>query len=173
MGKIYYTSFDSSFGLVFVAKTLKGICVVTFSDISEVKFISYLRKSFRKEIVKDDKVFGETEKVLLDYFGGCRKDFKLPLDLSMGTQFQRKVWSKVMEIPFGELRSYKWVAREIGSTNASRAIGNAVGANPVPPIVPCHRVVCSNGSLGGYSSGIPIKKRLLRLEGIPNLLTPT
>ena len=169
MGKIYYTSFDSSFGLVFVAKTLKGICDVTFSDISEVKFISSLRKSLRKEIVREDKVFGETKKVLLDYFDGCRKDFKLPLDLSMGTQFQRKVWRKVMEIPYGELRSYKWVAGEIGSTNASRAVGNAVGVNPVPPIVPCHRVVCSDGGLGGYSSGISIKKRLLRLEGIPEI----
>ena len=166
MEKIYYTGFDSSFGPVFVAKTLKGICDVTFSGISEDKFISYLRKSLRKEIVRDDKVFSEIKKVLLDYFNGCRKDFKLHLDLSRGTQFQRKVWSKVREIPYGELRSYKWVAGKIGNPNSSRAVGNAVGANPIPPIVPCHRVVCSNGNLGGYTSGISIKKRLLRLEGI-------
>ncbi len=105
-------------------------------------------------------------KDLYDYFNGCAVRFKVPLDLSIGTQFQRKVWRKVREIPYGELRSYKWVARSIGRAHASRAVGNAVGRNPVAPIVPCHRVVCSDGSLGGYSSGVAIKKRLLNLEGI-------
>jgi O-6-methylguanine DNA methyltransferase len=88
------------------------------------------------------------------------------LDLSTGTKFQRKVWLKVKEIPYGELRYYKWVTRAIGNTYASRAVGNAVGRNSVAPILPCHRVVRSDGSLGGYTSGITMKKRLLKLEGI-------
>ncbi len=166
MEKVFYSSLDSPFGLVFVAKTINGVCLITFSGISEVRFLSLLRERFKKDIVKDGKGFGEIKMVLRDYFRGRRKDFKLQLDLSMGTQFQRKVWSKVMDIPYGELRSYKWVASAIGSVNASRAVGNAVGANPVPPIVPCHRVVCSDGSLGGYTSGVTIKKRLLKLEGV-------
>ncbi len=164
--KIYYSGFYSSFGPVFVASTSKGICLVSFSKITETKFLSLLRKRFQKDIIRNDRVPAKVRKGLLDYFNGCPVRFKIPLDLSTGTQFQRKVWRKVREIPYGELRSYKWVARSIGRAHASRAVGNAVGQNPVAPIVPCHRVVCSDGTLGGYSSGITIKKGLLNLEGI-------
>ncbi len=89
-----------------------------------------------------------------------------PMHFVLSGRANLTIWDKVREIPYGELRSYKWVARSIGSAHASRAVGNAVGRNPVAPIVPCHRVICSDGSLGGYSSGIAIKKRLLNLEGI-------
>ncbi len=165
-GKVYYSRFDSPFGHVFVASTPKGVCLVSFSRITETKFLSLLRKRFQKDIIRNDKVLANVKKNLLDYFNGYPVSFKIPLDLSIGTQFQRKVWRKVREIPYGELRSYKWVARSIGSAYASRAVGNAVGRNPVAPIVPCHRVICSDGSLGGYTSGIAIKKRLLNLEGV-------
>ncbi len=164
--KVYYSGFYSPFGPVFVATTPKGVCLVSFSKITETKFMSLLRKRFQKDIIRNDKVLANVRKGLLDYFNGCPVRFKVPLDLSIGTQFQRKVWRKVREIPYGELRSYKWVARSIGRAHASRAVGNAVGRNPVAPIVPCHRVICSDGSLGGYSSGVAIKKRLLNLEGI-------
>ncbi|MFQ5964162.1 MAG: methylated-DNA--[protein]-cysteine S-methyltransferase [Candidatus Scalinduaceae bacterium] len=163
---VHYSSFDSPFGRVFVARTTKGVCLIKFSQITEVKFLSILRKSHQDEIVRDDKVLGNVNKSLLDYFNGHTANIKLLLDLSTGTKFQNKVWLKVKEIPYGELRTYKWVARAIGNTHAARAVGNAVGRNPVAPIVPCHRVVCSDGSLGGYTSGIKIKKRLLKLEGI-------
>ncbi len=165
-GKVYYSRFDSPFGHVFVASTSKGVCLVSFSRITDTKFLLLLRKIYGNEAIRDDKALGDVKKTLLDYFNGHPVSFKIPLDLSIGTQFQRKVWRKVKEIPYGELRSYKWVARSIGSAHASRAVGNAVGRNPVAPIVPCHRVVCSDGSLGGYTSGIAIKKRLLNLEGI-------
>jgi len=170
-GKVYYSRFDSPFGHVFVASTPKGVCLVSFSKITETKFLSLLRQMFHKtkfksEAIRDDKALRDVKKNLLDYFNGYPVSFKIPLDLSIGTQFQRKVWRKVREIPYGELRSYKWVARSIGSAYASRAVGNAVGRNPVAPIVPCHRVICSDGSLGGYTSGIAIKKRLLNLEGV-------
>lgn len=164
--KVHYSGFDSPFGPVFVASTIRGICLVRFSRITETKFLLLIRKSFRKEPIKDGKMLKDAKENLLDYFNGSPVNFGLSLDLSSGTQFQRKVWQKVSEIPYGELRSYKWVARSIGSVNAFRAVGNAVGKNPVAPIVPCHRVVCSDGSLGGYTSGITIKKRLLNLEGI-------
>ncbi|MCP5007603.1 MAG: methylated-DNA--[protein]-cysteine S-methyltransferase [Planctomycetes bacterium] len=163
---MYYTDFESPFGRVFVAKTVKGVCFITFSGIDEAAFLSNLKKQFQKDVVRDDVAFGKTKKVLLDYFNGKQRECSLALDLSVGTQFQRKVWEKLMDIPYGVLRSYKWVAGEIGNKDAARAVGNAVGANPVPPIIPCHRVVCSDGSLGGYSSGIHLKKRLLTLEGI-------
>lgn len=167
MEKIYYTDFQSPFGRVFAAKTVKGICSIDFAGIDETEFLTHLKEMFQEEVVVRDKTrFGKIEKVLLDYFHGGQRVCSLPLDLRVGTPFQRKVWKRLMDIPYGELRSYKWVAGEIGNIKASRAVGNAVGANPVPPLIPCHRVVCSDGSLGGYSSGIHLKKRLLTLEGI-------
>ncbi len=166
MDKIYYSGFDSPFGLVFVAKTAKGICLVKFSNVSERKFLSILKKRYHKNILRDDKAFADVKKSLSQYFKGHPVDFKFPLDLSAGTKFQKKVWQKVKEIPYGELRSYKWIAKTTGNAQASRAVGNAVGQNPVAPIIPCHRVICSDGSLGGYSSGIALKKRLLKLEDI-------
>ena len=86
------------------------------------------------------------------------------MDLSSGTSFQQKVWRALTKIPRGQTRSYKWVAQKIGKPNATRAVGTACGANPVPVIIPCHRVIASDGSLGGFGGGLPMKRRLLRLE---------
>ncbi len=162
--KIHYSCFDSPFGLVFVAKTIKGVCLVNFSKISEAVFLSILKTRFQKGATRDDNKLKRIRNELFDYFNGHRVNFKALLDLSIGTKFQRKVWDKVSEIPYGEIRTYKWVAKSIGNVHAVRAVGNAVGKNPVPPIVPCHRVVRSDGCLGGYSSGISLKKKLLKLE---------
>ncbi|MGD0115311.1 MAG: methylated-DNA--[protein]-cysteine S-methyltransferase [Dehalococcoidia bacterium] len=85
------------------------------------------------------------------------------IDLSQGTEFQRRVWRALLDIPRGETRTYKQVAEQIGRPGAARAVGQAVGANPMPIVVPCHRVVAQNG-LGGFGGGLPLKKRLLRLE---------
>lgn len=84
----------------------------------------------------------------------------------MATEFEKKVYNAVSGIPKGEVRSYKWVAKAVGSPKAARAVGNALNKNPYAPIVPCHRVVKSDGSIGGFSKGIKLKKRLLRREGI-------
>ena len=90
----------------------------------------------------------------------------LPLDLEDNTPFQVKVWQALRAIPYGRVRSYGWVARKIGKPRAARAVGAACGANPVPLLVPCHRVVAGDGSLGGFSGGLSNKRRLLKLEGI-------
>ena len=161
---IHYSCLNSPFGPVFVAKTAKGICFVNLSNISEAGFQSLLRKKFGKKSVRDDEKLKSVINELLDYFNGNQVDFKSLLDLRTGTIFQRKVWEKISEISYGELRSYKWIANKIGNPNAVRAVGNAVGKNPVPPIIPCHRVIRSDGKLGGFSSGIPLKKWLLKLE---------
>lgn len=99
------------------------------------------------------------------YFAGERIQFRVPLDLRAGTPFQRKVWRILRRIPYGQTRSYAWVARRIGCPRATRAVGAACGANPAPILVPCHRVVRSDGSLGGFSAGLKMKRALLRLEG--------
>jgi O-6-methylguanine DNA methyltransferase len=161
---IHYSCLNPPFGPVFVAKTVKGICFVNLSKISEAGFQSLLRKKFRKKPIRDDEKLKCVINELLDYFNGNQVNFKSLLDLRIGTIFQRKVWEKISEIPYGELRSYKWIANKIGNPNAVRAVGNAVGKNPVPPIIPCHRVIRSDGKLGGFSSGIPLKKWLLKLE---------
>ena len=92
--------------------------------------------------------------------------FHCRLDLSSGTLFQQKVWRALQTIPRGETRSYAWVAKKIGKPKAARAVGAACGANPVPIIVPCHRVIAGDGSLGGFGGGPALKKRLLALEGV-------
>jgi O-6-methylguanine DNA methyltransferase len=99
------------------------------------------------------------------YFAGESVRFHVPLDLHTGTPFQRKVWRALRQIPHGQTRSYAWVARRIGCPRAVRAVGAACGANPVPILVPCHRVLRSDGSLGGFSAGVDLKARLLALEG--------
>ena len=161
---IHYSCFDSPFGPVFVAKSIKGVCFINLSKISEAGFQSLLQKRFRKQAIRDDRQLGSVITELLDYFNGNQVNFKSILDLRIGTIFQRKVWGKISEIPYGELRTYKWIASEIGNINAVRAVGNAVGKNPVPPIIPCHRVIRTDGNLGGFSSGISLKKWLLKLE---------
>jgi O-6-methylguanine DNA methyltransferase len=163
---IHYSCLNPPFGPVFVAKTVKGICFINLSKISEDEFQSLLRKTFRKKPIRDDKKLKCVINELLDYFNGNQVNFKSLLDLRIGTIFQRKVWEKISEIPYGELRSYKWIANKIGNPDAVRAVGNAVGKNPVSPIIPCHRVIRSDGKLGGFSSGIPLKKWLLKLEKI-------
>ena len=103
-------------------------------------------------------------KQLRTYAAGQPVRFTIPLDLRAGTAFQQAVWRALRMIPYGETRSYAWVARKIGKPTAARAVGAACGANPVPIFVPCHRVVASDGSLGGFSGGLPLKRRLLKLE---------
>ena len=98
------------------------------------------------------------------YFGGHRVTFPDQLDLSEATTFQRQVWEITRLIPYGETRSYAWVAEQIGQPRAVRAVGQALGRNPLPIIIPCHRVITSNGKLGGFGGGVEMKKRLLSLE---------
>jgi methylated-DNA-[protein]-cysteine S-methyltransferase len=101
-----------------------------------------------------------------EYFEGCRRVFEVPVRNTQGTVFQRKIWEICSEIPYGEVRTYGDMARLAGSDRAFRAAGQALGRNPLPILVPCHRVVARDGSLGGYTGGIEIKKFLLGIEGV-------
>jgi methylated-DNA-[protein]-cysteine S-methyltransferase len=108
---------------------------------------------------------------LREYFAGLRRQFDLPLD-APGTAFQKKVWGYLETIPYGETRSYAQVAEAIGAPTAVRAVGAANGANPIAIVVPCHRVVGADGRLTGYGGGLPLKRRLLELEGALSLRLP-
>lgn len=105
----------------------------------------------------------ETQKQLTEYFAGKRQQFDLPLDFE-GTEFQQKVWQALLTIPFGETRSYRGIAEQIGNVKAVRAVGAANGKNPISIIAPCHRVVGTNGKLVGFAGGLDNKDILLRLE---------
>ena len=111
-----------------------------------------------------DPLLAELARQLRAYFAGALKRFDLPLD-PQGTSFQKRVWTQLQAIPFGETRSYRQVADAIGAGNAVRAVGAANGANPIPIVIPCHRVIGSGGKLVGYGGGLELKKRLLELEG--------
>ena len=163
MEKIYYSSFYSPLlKEVFVASTSKGVCMVNFLT-SEKTFLKELRDSFPGEPVRDDRKNRRVLSQLDKYLKGSLKRFDCPLDLR-GTSFQLKVWSELAKIPYGETRSYQDVAKAIGHPKAFRAVGNANGSNRVPIILPCHRVIESNGGLGGFGQGIKVKRQLLDFE---------
>lgn len=107
----------------------------------------------------------EVRQQIAAYLAGKRQSFEVPLDLSWGTPFQRRVWRVARRIPYGRARSYGWIASRLGGRRYARAVGAALGANPVPLVVPCHRVLAQDGALGGFSGGLAIKRKLLELEG--------
>jgi methylated-DNA-[protein]-cysteine S-methyltransferase len=113
--------------------------------------------------VTETKLLSEAYKQLMEYLSGERKDFELPLNPS-GTPFQKKVWEVLRSIPYGETLSYKEVAQRAGNPKASRAVGMANNRNPIPVIIPCHRVIGADGKLVGYGGGLPTKVKLLTLE---------
>jgi methylated-DNA-[protein]-cysteine S-methyltransferase len=117
------------------------------------------------ELVADQQhpVLAEAERQLGDYFAGKRKSFSIPLDIR-GTRFQKDVWEALLAIPFGETRSYGQLAKQLGNSRATRAVGAAIGRNPVSVVVPCHRVIGSSGKLTGFGGGLEAKARLLSLE---------
>ena len=114
--------------------------------------------------VEDPAAFKDLPLRLQSYFEGDPVDFFEKLDLERATSFQQSVWSAARCISYGEVRSYSWVAKQVGKPRACRAVGGAMARNPLPIIVPCHRVVAHDGGLGGFSAGLELKKRLLDLE---------
>ena len=113
----------------------------------------------------DDDLF-EVAQALRDLIDGRRRDFPFELDMSQGTPFQRQVWRELIRIPWGQTAAYCEIADRIGRSNAARAVGQANARNPLPVVVPCHRVISAGGRLGGYSGGLDIKRHLLRVEGV-------
>ena len=170
--KIGYIITQCPLGRLLVAATERGICSVSIADSDQRLFVS-LRKEYpnaklvRKESPRDS-VSLAVEKIL-DYLtrGSDLARSNLPLDLQ-ATAFQMRVWKELSLIPYGEVRSYSEIARRVGLPKATRAVANACGANPVPLVIPCHRVIRKNGDLGGYGLGIETKKILLENEGANN-----
>ncbi len=156
---LFYDQVSTEWGGVLVAMDEKGIRLVKIYEGTKapVPIFNVWKKSSIKLKNATDQ--------LKAYFAGELKAFDLPLSLD-GTPFQVQVWEELQKIPYGETRSYMEMALSMGNDKACRAVGGANGRNPIPVIIPCHRVVGSNGSLGGYSGGLGLKRRLLSLEGV-------
>ena len=122
-----------------------------------------LKKDYKAFTSSNNPVIKETIKQLSEYFEGKRRTFDIPLSPE-GTEFQKKVWKELLCIPYGKTISYANLAEAVGNPKASRAVGSANGKNPIPIIIPCHRVIASDKGLGGYAYGLPVKKYLLELE---------
>jgi methylated-DNA-[protein]-cysteine S-methyltransferase len=157
-------SVEGPWGPVYLARTRDGLCRVSFRRSEE----SFLNEMERHELLPElnPARMDEERRELEAYFAGRLKSFTVPVDLRFTTPFQRRVLDATAAIPFGEVASYGDIARRIGNPRASRAVGGALGRNPVAIVVPCHRVLASGGALGGYTGGLAIKRTLLRIEGV-------
>jgi methylated-DNA-[protein]-cysteine S-methyltransferase len=157
MGTTYYTIFDSPVGeLMLVGRD---------DAVTAIEFAGGRRSGGPKpDWVRSDKPLREAIRQLKSYFAGKRTSFDLPLSPA-GTEFQRQTWNALLEIPYGETRSYAQIAERIGRPKAVRAVGAANGSNPISIVVPCHRVIGSNGDLTGFGGGLDVKRKLLNLEG--------
>ncbi|MEG2012129.1 MAG: methylated-DNA--[protein]-cysteine S-methyltransferase [Anaerovoracaceae bacterium] len=144
--------YDINLGLLSIVEEDNKIVRVTLSDINDV--------TIRNE---ETALIRQTYSEIMEYLQGKRKTFDIPLQLH-GTEFQLKVWEELKNIPYGETISYKELARRVGSPKGCRAVGQANNKNPIPIIIPCHRVIGENGKLVGYNGGVEIKQFLLELE---------
>ena len=143
-----------------------GIVAADRDHISHLFFIDNFPCDEPSDLRVQYPVLIRMEKLLDQYFAGKPFDTAtLPIRVEEGTDFQNEVWNAIRQIPHGEVRSYRWIAEKIGNPKAVRAVGSAVGANAVSIFIPCHRVIRSDGTLGGYGGGIERKRRLLALEG--------
>lgn len=156
-------SYKSPVGWLRITTTSDGVREVLFRDTEDDE-----KDRDASAALAPDALCLETQKQLEEYFAGKRKTFDLPLDIA-GSDFQRKVWKELLAIPFGKTISYRELSIRIGNVKAIRAVGHANGQNPLPILVPCHRVIGSDGSLTGYGGGLWRKKDLLALE---NCLPP-
>lgn len=148
-----------------LAATNQGLCRITWPHES----LDILKRWVNKQIpsavlIQDHKQISKYVQQLQEYFEGDRKKFTLPFDIR-GTAFQTSVWQALTQIPFGQTWSYSDIAKMIGNPKAVRAVGTANGANPVPIVIPCHRVIGKNSTLTGFRGGLNIKEQLLQLEG--------
>ena len=164
MEALQFRTMDSPVGLL----TLAG----KDGRLRHLRMVDQTYEPSRDGWETDRTAFADAVEQLADYFAGQRTDFDLRLDL-VGTEFQRRVWAALLTIPYGQTRSYGEIARQIGSPGAFRAVGLANGHNPIGIIVPCHRVIGSNGSLTGYGGGLARKRALLDMERSRNDASPT
>jgi methylated-DNA-[protein]-cysteine S-methyltransferase len=161
--KLTYTLFQTKQGWMGILASPAGILTVTLPQTTRQQAFSSLGQQAEQAILSPE-VFSDLTRRFQDYYSGKKTVFPDKLDFSDATAFQKQVWQAAQLIPHGETRSYGWLAKQIGKPQAARAVGQALGKNPFLIIVPCHRVIAGDGTLGGFGCGLPAKQKLLKLE---------
>lgn len=164
-----YSRVDSPLGELLAASTPAGLVHLGYPNRPLDEQLGALAERISPRIVESPRRLDEVRRELDEYFAGRRRRFGLALDWRLSGGFVRRVLKETARIPFGETRTYGEVATAAGSPRAFRAAGSALGANPIPIVVPCHRVLRSGGGLGGYGGGLDVKRELLALEGVLEL----
>ncbi|MFQ6057950.1 MAG: methylated-DNA--[protein]-cysteine S-methyltransferase [Anaerolineae bacterium] len=162
--KIGLGVFETELGWIGVAVSGRGIVALNLPHPTQEAALSDLRAQWPEADLLTKEALGDLVDQMQRYAAGEQVAFHVNLDLSRQPPFRRRVLETTLRIPYSETRSYAWIARQIGKPRAYRAVGQALAANPIPIIIPCHRVVASDGGLGGYSGGLEVKRKLLALE---------
>jgi methylated-DNA-[protein]-cysteine S-methyltransferase len=156
--------FESPVGLLLVAATPRGVCRISYDADPEAQ-AERLARAYGLRVLRAPRAVDEVKRELDEYFDGKREAFDLSLDLTGAAEFTRDVLGELARVPFGEVTTYGHLAARVGRPRAARAVGTVMNRNPIPIVLPCHRVVGSSGSLVGYAGGLDRKEQLLRLEG--------
>lgn len=163
---VAYTTADSPFGTLLLATTPRGLVRIGLPNQNPDATLEELASKVSPRIIEAPARLDDARRQLDQYFAGKSHDFDLPIDWQLTTGFRGRVQRAIAQIPFGETRSYMQLAAKAGNERAVRAAGTACGSNPLPIVVPCHRVLRTGGALGGYGGGLPMKEALLRHEGV-------
>lgn len=156
---------DSPIGSLFVAATNAGVVRIGLATEPEDELLAELAEEISPRVLSAPRRVDRARRELDEYFAGARRDFDVPLDWSLARAFRREVLEELVKVPYGETTTYAELAADAGRPRAVRAAGTALATNPIPIIVPCHRVLRSDGSVGGYRGGADVKRKLLALEG--------
>ena len=163
---VAYTTSDSPFGPLLLAKTRRGLVRIGLPNQDPDELLVDLAERVSPRVLESPPELDEARRELDLYFEGRLDRFGLPLDWRLSGGFRQRVLRAINRIPYGQTRSYTEMARRAGNERAVRAAGTACGSNPLPLVVPCHRVLRTGGALGGYGGGLPMKRALLELEGV-------
>jgi len=163
---VAYTTADSPFGQLLLAQTKRGLVRVGLPNQDQDELLVDLAERVSPRVLEAPAELDEVRRELELYFEGKLDSFDLPLDWRLSGGFRQRVLRAINRIPYGQTRSYTEMARKAGNERAVRAAGTACGSNPIPLVVPCHRVLRTGGALGGYGGGLPMKQALLELEGV-------
>jgi O-6-methylguanine DNA methyltransferase len=160
---VRYGSVDTPIGRLWLAMSERGLCRISFEQ-PEQDFSAELQRAAGTTPLRDEAAVEPARRQVLEYLAGQRRSFDLPLDVQGPGEFGRRALEACAAIPYGDTRSYGDLARELGSPGAARAVGSAMAHNPIPLVIPCHRVLGSDGRLHGFGGGLNVKEWLLRLE---------
>ena len=161
---VAYDYTDSPVGKLLVATSERGLCRISFDPEPE-RELDWLSRAFGARVLRSARPIDPVRRELDEYFEGGRREFDLQVDLTPLPDFQRDVLVELIRVPYGHVDTYGGLARKIGKPRAARAVGGALNRNPIPIVVPCHRIVGASGSLTGYAGGLERKQALLGLEG--------